>query len=274
MNYKKLNQIIFQAAKKSKYFEKDFFPQKRLNSKAGRFELLALSVLDVWGYDADNLWFIVGVKLRKENILSIIFLEQSKINDIKKALKNAGYNRGKKPLSKYSKILKNLAFKIRTEYNGDISEILKNKRPHNQKNLIKIITELDKLPGIGQKIATMFMKFMISTFEVWKWRDKNSFIGIPIPDDSQVRKVFFRLGIIPARKFKKKELMEEYSKFSVKLKLSFMEIDDVLWNVGRIFCSNNSPSCHYCIFGNNCHYSKLRRNGSLLQMKKIDNYIS
>lgn len=274
MNYKKLNQIISLASKKSKYFEKDFFPQVRLKTKKGRFELLALSVLDVWGYDADDLWFIVGKELRKENILSIDFIEYAKINEIKQKLKSAGYNRGNIPLLKYSKILKSLARVIKNKYKGDISNMILDKKPHNQKVAIDIIKELDELPGVGQKIATMFLKFMISTFEIWKWNNKKSLIGISIPDDFQVRKVFIRLGNIPKTKLNSKKIMEEYASFSTNLKLSFMEIDDVLWNVGRIYCRKKSPSCHYCIFGNNCHYSELRRNGQLVQMKKIDNYIS
>lgn len=265
MNYNSLRNIITDASQKSKYFEKDFFPKKTLRTKKGRFELLALSILDVRGFDADILWYVVGKNLRANQILSIEHLLNSSVAKITSELKHAEYRRGEYYTSQFAERLKKLAYRVKTNYNGDISNIFLKYKEHDRDSVLSILDELDSLPGVGQKISTMFLKFMVSTFGIWKWKDKNTLIGVPTPNDFQLRKVFLRLG-----HNRSNDMEKQYSHFGKMLRLPFMEIDDVLWNVGRIFCSKRSPSCHYCPFVSECHYADLRRLGKTEQLEKIN----
>lgn len=268
MNYRKIKEIICNYSERSKYYEKDFFPNNSIKTKEGRFELLALSILDVRGFNADDLWYIVGKNLRKRNILDIKFLLNSSEAQIKRELIIAKYNRGKNYTAIFAKLLKKIAKQVKDKYNGDISEIFNKHKTHDKYAVDEILKELDKLAGIGKKIATMYFKFMVATFKIWKWKKPESLIGVAIPDDFQVRKVFIRLGHL-----KTNRMAEQYSVFSHRLKLPFMEIDDVLWNVGRIFCSKRSPSCHYCPFLTECNYAKIRKSGNVKKMDSINKMI-
>src|SRR4030095_8660146 len=166
MDYGGLKKIIKEYSIRSKYFEKDFFPHKTIKTKAGRFELLALSIMDVRGFNADKLWYIVGKNLRSKNknILSIDYLHAHNISTITKELKKAGYNRGEIYTKRVANLLKKLALRIKTNYSGDVALIFNKNEIHDSNYVNKILKELDKLPGVGLKIATMYFKFMVSTF--------------------------------------------------------------------------------------------------------------
>lgn len=265
MNYRKIKEIIYNYSERSKYYEKDFFPNNSIKTKEGRFELLALSILDVRGFNADRLWYNVGKELRKRKVLSIKYLNNHTAITIKRELIKADYRRGDKYTLKFATLLKKLALNIESNYNGDISKIFNKHTKHDKNAVNDILEELDLLPGVGLKIATMYFKFMVSTFNIWKWRNPKSLVGVAIPNDFQVRKVFIRLGHIKSSKME-----EQYSMFSHNLNLPFMHIDDVLWNAGRIFCSKSSPACHYCPFLTECNYAMVRKSGNIKMMKKID----
>lgn len=140
------------------------------------------------------------------------------------------------------------------------------RQKYDRDTIEQILLELKKIDGIGQKVATMFVKFMISTFGVWKWKgNKSSLVGIAAPNDFQVRKVYLRLGNrIDGN------IIDSLEIFSERLGLSFIEIDDVLWDVGRIFCDDLNPACHYCILSSSCDYARFRQTENRRGIKLLD----
>lgn len=265
-----LSEVIDTISSKSKYYEKLFFPADKVKTPEGRFELLGLSILDVFNFNADKLWFEIAPKLREKNIISIDYLKNASVQEIQTELEKAGYRRGK-----YTKVsaerLKNLATKtLELNIEGDISNLFNSYEVHNKNTLKELLNKLKEFDGIGQKVGTMFIKFLISTFEEWKWRgNEATLFGIAIPNDFQVRKVYTRISAQRIENFEK-----DLSKFSEELKLSFSKIDDVFWNVGRIFCNNLNPSCHYCFLEPPCKYAFYRKTNNLAKLKEIDTAIN
>ncbi len=266
----KLKDVISTLSKKSKYYESDFFPKELLNNPEGRFELLGLSILDVYGYDADKLWFEVAPKLRAEKIISVDYLQNNTIENIKAALEMAGYKRGNNNTTTFARRLKQLpAVLSEPPFNGDVSNLFNSFQEHNNETIKAILKQLKKINGVGQKVGTMFIKFMLSTFKIWRWSgDETSLLGIAAPNDFQVRKVYTRFSAKRINDFEK-----ELSKFSNKVKVNFIEIDNVFWNVGRIFCNPLNPACHYCPLEPFCRYASYRRLKIYDKIKEIDKFI-
>jgi hypothetical protein len=264
-----LKELISSLSKKSKYYESDFFPKKRLKKSEGRFELLGLSILDVYKHDANKLWYEVAPKLREKDIISVRYLKNNSKQSIKSALEEAGYKRGNLTYE-FADRLKQLAVKIEKKpFVGDVSNLFKSYKKHNRETIELILKELRKIKGIKQKVSTMFLKFMISTFNQWKWNgDETSLFGIAAANDSHVRKVYTRF-----RGKKINDFENDLAKFSRKFQLSFIEIDNVFWNVGRIFCRNSPPSCHYCPLEPFCKFADVRKRGKRNKMLEINSYI-
>jgi len=114
----------------------------------------------------------------------------------------------------------------------------------------------------------MFLKFMVETFKIWKWNPKD-LMRIALPNDIQIRKVALRLGMQ-----RKKAFIADLADFVQNVKLEFSKIDDVFWNVGRIFCGKFQPSCHYCIFENICKYAKARVNKDTQTLDRINSSLN
>lgn len=261
-----LREVIEQVSLNSKDYN-DFFPKERIRTNEGRFELLALSILDVHGYQADRLWFQVAPVLREGSILSKSHLSQSEIDQIKDELIEAGYKRGDYT-HEFAFRLKRLAIVIEyPPFNGDVSNLFNSFREHDSQTIKTIISKLKKLPGVGQKVATMFVKFMLSDFGEWAWEgSEDSLIGIAPPIDSQVKKVYIRLGKQVSGDFE-----EDLRQLSQELGVSFIKIDDVFWNVGRIFCNSKiNPNCHYCSLKSCCKYAEYRRNNRREQIQALN----
>lgn len=264
-----LKELISALSEKSKFYESDFFPSERLNNAEGRFELLGLSILDVNNYDADKLWYLIAPKLRERNIISINYLQNSSVEEIQQSLIENGYNRGNYTKT-FAERLKQLCDVINNEpYQGDISTLFNSYVEHNQNTIEAILKELKKINGIGQKVGTMFIKFMLSTFHKWEWRgDLTSLLGIAAPNDFQVRKVYTRFIANRINDFE-----NELSLFSNEVEVNFIEIDNVFWNVGRIFCNQLNPACHYCPLEPFCKYAEFRRLKNFDRLKEIDEFI-
>lgn len=265
-----LKDVIEKTSLNSKDYN-DFFSKDKIKTVEGRFELLALSILDVNRYNADRLWFKVAPELIKNGTLTKEHLNQANIIQIKDELFKAGYNRGENYTEEFASKLKRLSKEIENPpFNGDVSNVFYNFQHHNTETIKIIINELKKLPGIGQKVATMFVKIMLSDFEEWVWKgSENSLINIAPPVDSQVKKVFIRLGKEISGDFEK-----DLEKLSQEIGVSFIKIDDVFWNVGRIFCrSKINPNCHYCSLKYYCKYAEFRRNNEREKIQKLDKIV-
>lgn len=264
-----LKELISALSEKSKFYESDFFPSERLDNAEGRFELLGLSILDVNNYDADKLWYVIAPKLRESNVISINYLQNSSIENIQASLVESGYNRGNYTRT-FAERLKQLSEVINNEpYQGDISNLFNSFEEHNSNTINTILRELKKINGIGQKVGTMFIKFMLSTFNQWEWRGNiNSLLGIAAPNDFQVRKVYTRFIANRINNFE-----NELSLFSNEIEVSFIEIDNVFWNVGRIFCDQLNPACHYCPLEPFCKYAECRRLKDYDRLKEIDEFV-
>jgi len=249
----------------------DFFPEGRVSMVEGRFELLAMSILDVNRYNADRLWYVVGPRLRTNGALRKEHLKTSDVGGIADELIEAGYNRGPNYTREFANKLKKLAVEIdRPPFNGDVSNLFNSFQEHNSQTIMAIRGELVKLSGVGQKVATMFIKIMLSDLGEWTWRGpENSLMDVAPPIDSQVRKVYIRLGNEISGNFE-----TDLQALCERIGVSFIKLDDVFWNVGRIFCKSKiNPNCCYCSLKSSCEYAKQRRKSNIQRRQELDELV-
>ena len=150
--------------------------------------------------------------------------------DLREALKSYRYfNRATKA------ILFNLK-KIHTEYKGNLHNIL-----HFSKTPAEVWERVNKFYWFGVKKSGLFIKDLVN-LGVWDL----SVEQIPIPPDSRVRRVLFRLGLVKKRDdLKEVELVAKV--LSKEAKITPLDLDCVLWTVGddRI-CGERKASCVRC----------------------------
>ena len=162
---------------------------------------------------------------------NLIRYNKSKLKtDLREALKSYRYfNRATKA------ILVNLE-KINTEYKGNLHNIL-----HFSKDTAEVWERLNDFYWFGVKKSGLFIKDLVN-LGVWDL----SVEQIPIPPDSRVRRVLFRLGLVKNRDdLKEVELVARV--LSKEAKITPLDLDCVLWTVGdSAICGERKPQCERC----------------------------
>ena len=91
------------------------------------------------------------------------------------------------------------------------------------------------------KKAAVFIKDLVN-LGVWPL----SVEEIPIPPDSRVRRVLFRLGLVKDRN-DFKEVEQAAKKLAKEAKITPLDLDCVLWTVGdSAICGEKRASCDKC----------------------------
>ena len=162
---------------------------------------------------------------------TLISTNESKLKtDLGEALKHYRYhNRAVKAF------LVNLE-KISQEYKGNLHNIL-----HFSKDSAEVWERVNKFYWFGVKKSGLFIKDLVN-LEVWPL----SVEQIPIPPDSRVRRVLYRLGLVKNRD-DLKEVEQAAKKLSKEAGIFPLDLDCVLWTVGddRI-CGERKMSCEKC----------------------------
>jgi len=108
----------------------------------------------------------------------------------------------------------------------------------------EVIDRFDKFPGVGQKISTMATNLLVREFKIPLW-DVHE---IDISVDSQVKKVFKRIGLVPVNA-SNQQIIETARKIYPK----YPGIaDSVIWEIGRDWCKSDLSGCHNCYLNEYC----------------------
>ena len=128
---------------------------------------------------------------------------------------------------------------IDNDYHGDASRIWT-----NVYSSAEIVSRLLAFPGIGQKKATLGANDLIRCFKI-PVTDKSS---IDISLDVHIRRVMFRLGLVPAKVsdaqliFKSRAINPRYPGL----------IDSIMWQIGREWCRPRRKECGACPMSDLC----------------------
>lgn len=146
-------------------------------------------------------------------------------------------------LHRYKKIMSEVLFKaikkLIKDFDGDPSNIWSNTTDSNI-----VVKRFKEFYGVGNKISTMAVNILYRDFKI-KFDDLR---GIDISPDSQVLKVFKRIGLIEDQ-----ENTYEVIQKAREMNPKFPGIFDVTtWEIGRKYCHTQNPNCDDCPLKNYC----------------------
>jgi len=132
--------------------------------------------------------------------------------------------------------------RIRENYSGDASNIWSDKPA--SATLVYRFLEFD---GIGPKLATMAANILVRNFRI----EVSDRYSIDISADVHVRRVFWRLGLVPEKAslelvvYRARELHPEYPGL----------FDFAVWEIGQQFCHSRKPNCDECPVNGCCEHA-------------------
>jgi endonuclease-3 len=140
---------------------------------------------------------------------------------------------------------------IHTEYKDNAANIWLAGQPGCK----EVIERFAKFPGVGQKISTMATNILVREFKV----PLREIHEIDISVDSQIKKVFTRLGLVPARA-SNQQIIEAARKIYPK----YPGIaDSVIWEIGRDWCKTELTDCFKCYLNVFCPKNPVLSNQSI-----------
>jgi len=221
---------------------------EKLKTPQGIFEWFAACLLDQ-SVRPEHLFRVLD-GLRRSGLLdykTLIRTNESKLKtDLREALSSYRF-----PNKATKAILTNIK-KIEKEYEGNLHNIYTFSLEHNLASDDDAITTLEKISlevwkrvndlyWFGTKKAGIFVRDLVVQ-GLWTL----SLEVIPIPPDSRVRRVMFRLGLVKDRNdFKQVE--QAAKKLTKEAKITSLDLDCVLWTVGdESICGERKASCERC----------------------------
>lgn len=136
----------------------------------------------------------------------------------------------------FSKAIK----RIHSEYHDNAANIWLTGQPGCR----EVIARFAQFSGVGQKISTMATNILVREFKV----PLKNVHEIDISVDSQIEKVFKRMGLVPADASRDdiivaaRKIYPEYPGIA----------DSVIWEIGRDWCKNDLSGCHKCFLNEYC----------------------
>ena len=128
---------------------------------------------------------------------------------------------------------------IKTKYDSDASRIWS-----NNPSSAKVVFDFLQFKGSGKKIATMAANILARQFKV----PFSDYYSVDISPDVHILRVMRRSGLVSNNAdldsviYKARELNPEFPGI----------IDFSCWEIGRIWCRPNRPSCRECIIESEC----------------------
>ena len=132
--------------------------------------------------------------------------------------------------------------RISAEYDGDAGAIWAGRPPS-----ATVVSRFLEFDGVGPKIASTAANILTRDLHV-EFADRS---GIDIGADTQVRRVFSRMGFVPEDASnddiieRAREMYPEYSGV----------FDLILWDLGRTLCRPENPACTSCEWAAQCAYA-------------------
>lgn len=147
------------------------------------------------------------------------------------------------PLHRFpSEMAKNFYHAVQTiaeKYNSNASNIWAGKP-----SSAEVVYRFLEFRGIGQKIGTMAANILARHFKI----EFSDYYSIDISVDTHIRRVFYRLGLIPAQSsneqiiFRAKALSPEFPGL----------LDLPVWEIGRTWCKASELNCAECFMQKVC----------------------
>lgn len=129
--------------------------------------------------------------------------------------------------------------RIRSRYRGDASRIWSD-CPSSALLVLRFL----EFGGVGPKIATMAANILVRDFRV----PVSDRFSLDISPDVHVRRVFTRLGLIPA------DASNEQLTYTARsMHPIYPGIFDLpVWDIGREWCHPKQPDCEHCVLNAVC----------------------
>ena len=147
------------------------------------------------------------------------------------------------PLHRFpSEMSKNFYFAIQTiseNYSGLASNIWNN-RPSSAEVVYRFLRFMKK----KKKIGTMATNILARNFKI----EFSDYYSIDISVDVQIRRVFYRLGLIPGQASNEQIIFQARA-----LSPEFPGLLDLpVWEIGRTWCKPSEPNCQKCYMQQVC----------------------
>jgi len=154
------------------------------------------------------------MKRMLEKGLNLDFIDKMSLEELKNMIYETNFNNNK------AKYLKTLAQTLKKDYNGKMPEKYE---------------EILKLPGVGPKIAILYMQFQL-----------NKNVGIAV--DTHVHRISNRLNWVKTKtpEGTRKELQVMFEKDV------WIEINEILVGFGQTVCLPINPKCKECLLNEIC----------------------
>jgi len=170
-----------------------------------------------------------GGWLNYEKLRTLLVTDPAKLKaDLREALKSYRF-----PNKATKAILINVE-RTEKEYKGNLHNIF-----HFSKDTAEVWKRVNDLYWFGSKKAGVFIRELVVQ-GLWDLVLEQ----IPIPPDSRVKRVLFRLGFLEHRG-DLKEVEQAAKKLAKEAKISCLDLDCALWLVGGI-CTERKPPCEKC----------------------------
>lgn len=137
--------------------------------------------------------------------------------------------------------------KIAKEYNGDASNIWKNK-PKSA----TVVRRFLEFRGMGIKIATMIANILVRDFKI----PMEDYVCIDISPDVHIKRVFKRIGFI-SEDSNNEELLYSAKEINPLFPGIF---DFSCWEIGRNWCHPRNPECEECYLNEYCEKNNVALN--------------
>ena len=186
--------------------------------------------------------------LRKSGWLDYNRLENTLIEnptklktDLREALKHYRF-----PNKATKAIITNVG-KIDKDYKGNLHNIFAFAKEEfgqdNQKVALAVWKRVNEFYWYGIKKSGLFIHELVNQ-GLWDLALEE----LPIPPDSRVRRVMFRLGLTK-KKDDLKEVVKVANELAKKAKISPLELDCALWTIGdKSICGESKAFCEKCPF--------------------------
>jgi endonuclease III len=132
--------------------------------------------------------------------------------------------------------------RISDVYNGDAGAIWAGRPPS-----VTVVSRFLEFDGVGPKIASTAANILTRDLHV-EFADRS---GIDIGADTQVRRVFSRMGFVP-EDASNDDIIERAREMYPEYPGVF---DLILWDLGRTLCRPENPACTSCEWAPQCAYA-------------------
>jgi len=200
---------------------------EKLKTPQGIFELFVSCLLNQ--SVTPEHYFRVVNSLRRNGWLNYEKLLTTDPTDLKEALSSYRF-----PNKATKAIFLNVE-KIERDYEGNLHNVYL----FSEKDIMEVWKRMNEFYWFGVKKSAVFLRPLVSE-GLWKLNLEE----IPMPPDSRIRRVMFRLGLIKDRR-NFKEVQQVARKLSKKAKITPLDLDCVLWRIGEI-CRERKLLCEKC----------------------------